>query len=334
MFGATMGSLLVIAGTSSAFSDFGPYAPAVNDQGTVAFQATRRTGGTGTFCGDGGPITCIHARGTHRSHPALARDGTLCVYADMPDGSQVLLRGRAGAAPEAISHAAFPRIGPLGPTINAHGAVAFRATSASGRAGIYVAGAKTTTRVAEVGELFHGFEGLPVILDDGSVIFRADQIDGRAAILRWSRDGSCQTVVTTGGEFVELGRFPHGNAAGSVVFTALRRDGSSGVFVARGAIEARIVSGRSFESFRSALIDSAGRIVFSAVPAGGELALHALDPAGPRRIIGLRDEFGTCPLTDFALNPVSFNDRGQVALRLRLADGRQFIARLDVFAPA
>ena len=34
-------------------------------------------------------------------------------------------------------------------------------------------------------------------------------------------------------------------------------------------------------------------------------------------------------VADFALNPVSFNDAGQVAIRATLANGRQLIVRAD-----
>jgi len=328
-----MGTLLVIAGTSGPFADFGPYVPSINDRGMVAFQATRRGSTTGIFCGDGGPISYLRPAATYHSHPAINNHGTLCAYADTPeDGTQAVIFGVAGGPAEIITHEALKVVGPLGPTMNDAGSIAFRATSAAGRAGIYVAGDGPLVRVAETDERFGTFDGLPVILGDGSVVFRANHVDGIQAIHRWRPGGRTTSVVTTGERFVELGRFPDANAHGTVVFTATQRDGSSGVFTAReGIVETAIESARQFESFRGALIDDDGRIVFYATPSGGMLGIHALDTAGPRRLICLRDEFGTCPLTDFALNPVSLNNAGQVALRLKLADGRQFIARLDVF---
>lgn len=329
-----MGTLLVIAGTSGPFADFGPYVASINDRGLVAFQATRRGGTTGIFCGDGGPISYLRPTATYRSHPALNNHGTLCAYADMAEnGTPAVISGSAGGPADVITHEALKAIGPLGPTMNDSGAIAFRATSATGRAGIYVAAAGSLVRVAETDERFGTFDGLPVILGDGSVVFRANHVDGTQGIHLWRPGGGTTSVVTTGERFVELGRFPDANARGTVVFTATQRDGSSGVFTAKdGGIEPAIESAREFESFRGALIDDDGRIVFHATPGGGMLGIHALDTAGPRRLIGLRDEFGTCPLTDFALNPVSLNNAGQVALRLKLADGRQFIARLDVFS--
>jgi hypothetical protein len=330
-----MGKLMVIAGNSGPFSDFGPYVPSINDRGGVAFFATRRGGATGVFCGDGGPIQTLHQKATFRSHPDINDDETLCVYADLADKSQVVLFGKPAAPPEAVAHEGIPAIGPLGPMINAAGAIAFRATSAAGRAGIYLAIDGELTRLAEAGDRIGGFDGLPVILDDGSVVFRADHADGAQGIHRWRAGGALECVVQTGEAFRELGRFPSANACGTVAFTATRRDGTSGVFTidVRGSVVTMVESAKVFENFRGALIDDTGRIVFYATPSGGELTIYAMEGPGaaPRRVIGLRDEFGTCPLTDFALNPVSFNNTGQIALRLKLADGRQFIARLDVF---
>lgn len=332
-----MGKLMVIAGNSGPFSDFGPYVPSINDRGAVAFFATRRGGATGVFCGDGGPIHTLHQKATYRSHPDINEDGTLCVYADLADASQVVLLGRPGAAPEVITHEGIPSIGPLGPTMNNAGAIAFRATSAAGRAGVYVAAGGALTRVAEAGDRFASFDGLPVLFDDGSVVFRANHVDGTQAIHRRSSDGTMTCLVQTGDDLTELGRFPSGNGLGEIVFSATRPDGSSAIFTTRAGQTAPtpvVESAKSFESFRGALIDDEDRIVFYAVPASGELAVYALDEPGaaPQRIIGLRDEFGTCPLTDLALNPVSLNNAGQIAVRLKLADGRQFIARMDVFA--
>lgn len=327
-----MGKLLVIAGASGPFSDFSPYVPAINDEGMVAFQAARRSGGTGAFCGRGGGIAPLAFKASYRSHPDINASGMLAVYAELPDGTQGLVYGAPGVPPEIITHDALPTIGPLGPTLNDSGAIAFRATSAAGRAGIYVAHGSTLTRVVEAGDQFSGFDGLPVICGDGSVVYRADHVQGSQGIHLWRPDGTTRLLATTGPDFAELGRFPAANNAGAVVFAATRPDGSSGVFrtVGDGPIEAVIESGKTFENFRGALIDDEGRIVFFATPTGGELAVYHLYSGAAERVIGLRDEFGTCPLTDFALNAVSLNNRGQIALRIRLADARQFIARIDL----
>lgn len=47
-------ALTLIADTGDRFIDFAPYAAAINDTGTVAFQATLRDASTGVFTGSGG----------------------------------------------------------------------------------------------------------------------------------------------------------------------------------------------------------------------------------------------------------------------------------------
>ena len=327
-----MGKLLVIAGTSGPFSDFGSYAPSINNEGVVAFQATRRSGATGAFCGKGGPISPLAFKATYTSHPDINDAGELAIFATLPDSTPALLKGAIGAPPEVVAHEAIATIGPLGPTINQAGAVAFRAQSTAGRAGIYLAGRGAVTRIAETGEQFSSFDGLPLVLDGGDVVFRATHVDGSEAVHRWHAGLPPECIAATGTHFSQLGRFPSANALGTVVVTASRADGTHLLLRASaGRVDTLLESGRAFESFRGACVDDAGRIALLATPTGGELAVYAMDGDTPRRVIGLRDDFGTCALTDFAINPVSFNSVGQIALRLRLADGRQFIARLDVF---
>ena len=59
--------LTVIATTDERFDAFAPYVASVNDDGTVAIQATLRRGGTGVFTANG--------RGGRGSRDAFARRG-------------------------------------------------------------------------------------------------------------------------------------------------------------------------------------------------------------------------------------------------------------------
>jgi hypothetical protein len=47
------------------------------------------------------------------------------------------------------------------------------------------------------------------------------------------------------------------------------------------------------------------------------------------RVLGVGDRLHGATVVDFALNPVSVNARGQLAIRVALDDGRQFIVRGD-----
>ncbi len=84
-----------------------------------------------------------------------------------------------------------------------------------------------------------------------------------------------------------------------------------------------------FASFRGVLLNKKGTIVFYATPRGGELGVFTgPDPQSDRLIAIGAPLFGST-VVDFALNPVSINDAGQIAIRVKLADERQFVLRAD-----
>src|SRR5438128_111287 len=126
-----MYSLKVIATTGERFSDFAPYVASVNDAATVAFQAGLRGGGTGVFTGSGGAVA--EAAGADllagvTSHPDLNGAGDTSFYGELPGGDQGVFLLRDGCLQTiADTRGPFASIGPLGPTMNQGGTVAFRA---------------------------------------------------------------------------------------------------------------------------------------------------------------------------------------------------------------
>lgn len=102
-------SMTVVATTGSRFSDFAPYVAAVDDAGTVAFQATLQGSGTSVFLGSGGPVAQvagIAALAGVSSHTDLNGAGAISFYGDLAGGGHgVLLHrdGRPGAC-HRVSH--------------------------------------------------------------------------------------------------------------------------------------------------------------------------------------------------------------------------------------
>jgi len=70
-------------------------------------------------------------------------------------------------------------------------------------------------------------------------------------------------------------------------------------------------------------------VVFIATPRGGTLGLFAGPDPVADRILALGDPLFGSTVTEFASNPVSVNAAGQVAVRVRLTEGRQLILRAD-----
>src|SRR5438874_10415748 len=228
-----MFSLTVVAMTGKRFSGFAPYVASVNDAGLVAFRAALRGGGSAVFAGDGGEVEELISRSIHEgvtSHPDLnnARDASF--YGDLARGGQGAFLYREGRLQIlAEAHDAFASIGPLGPTMNEAGTVAFRGDLDDRVSGIFTSDGTAVTAVADTSGPLSRFHGLPVIIDDGTVVFRADRKDGVQGIYA-GRGGLIRTVAETGERFESLGLFPSANERGIVAFTATLRGEGCGVF--------------------------------------------------------------------------------------------------------
>ncbi len=328
-------TLSPIAETSERFRDFMPFVASVNNNGVVAFQATLLGGGSGVYIGDGGPIRTVADSATAPlrdvcSHPDINLDGSTCFYASLQSGGRALLLSHGGEIT-----AVADSVGPLGPTMNDQGVIAFRRELRDGQSGIFAAYGDTIISVAETTGLFSGFHGLPVINRSGAVVFRADRKDGRQGIYVCSAGpkrarGTLSTIVETGDIFRDLSYFPTMNDAGTVAFCTTAKAGGSGIFAAtEGRITTVLDTSGPFESFRGVLLNNSDRIVFSATPRGGVLGVFTgPDPVSDCLFLVGAPLYGST-VDDFALNPVSFNDAGQIALRVSLTDQRQFVLRAD-----
>ena len=200
---------------------------------------------------------------------------------------------------------------------------------ADGADGVFLFDSGIVATIADTTGRFTRFHGLPVVAGDGTVVFRADVEGGGEGIYRG--DGETVTAIAeTGPEFAGFGFFPFTNDAGTVAFCATLQAGGAGVFtVADGELTAVAGPSGPFESFRGSLLDGAGRLVFYATPRGGELGLFAgPDPEADCLLAVGSPLFGSI-VAGFALNPVSINDAGQLAVRVALLDERQLVLRAD-----
>ena len=228
-----MVSITVVAATGERFSGFAPYVASVNDAGIVAFQAALRDGGSGVFAGDGRDVEELVGRSLLAgitSHPDLNTGRDTSFYGELPRGGQGAFLHREGRLQiVAETRDAFASIGPLGPTMNEAGTVAFRADPEDGVSGIFAGDGAAVTTVADTNGPWSRFHGLPVITNDETVVFRADRKDGVQGIYA-GRGGSVRTVAETGERFESLGLFPSANDRGTVAFAATLRSGGAGIF--------------------------------------------------------------------------------------------------------
>lgn len=322
-------SLSVIAETGDRFSDFAPYVASLNEDGLVAFQATTGDGAFGAYSGDGGKITLIADpsvapfRGVC-SHPDINGERSSCFFADIQPERRGVFSVRGGEVALVADFA-----GPLGPTMNEAGTVAFRVDRSGGSCGIFTASGGSLTTIAETDDRFRLFHGLPVIDAAGTVTFRADLDGGGEGI--YASDGErVRAIIETGATFSRLGLFPVPNDEGVVAFCAHLRAGGSGVFTAAsGEIETVVDTSGPFESFRGVLLNDAGDLVFYATPRGGTMGVFTGPDPVVDRVLSVGSPLFGSPVVDFALNPVSINRAGQIAIRVALEDQRQFIVRAD-----
>ncbi|HEY9102429.1 hypothetical protein, partial [Chitinimonas sp.] len=132
-------TLTILAANDGRFVDFAPYVASINDQGVVAFQATLADGHSGVFVSNGTTTTDIAVTTAadspvqrFASHPDINRAGVLSVYAELKGGEEALLLYAGGEMTATGVQDSFKGIGPLGPTMNEAGAVAFRGTLPGG----------------------------------------------------------------------------------------------------------------------------------------------------------------------------------------------------------
>jgi hypothetical protein len=183
--------------------------------------------------------------------------------------------------------------------------------------------------IADTGHLFSGFQGLPVINNRGTVVFRADLEDGRQAIYA-GLGGSLVLIADTSSLFKSLALFPIINDEETVAFAAILKSGEAGVFTVTGGKVRTVVNTQApFESFRGVPINNAGTLIFYGSPKGADLGVYAGPAPTADRIISIGESLFGSTVVDFALNPVSINETSQLAIRVRLANDRQLIVRAD-----
>lgn len=307
-----------IATYSAGEGGFGVYVPCVSDGNRVIFYAQDSKNGAGIVAWDGGRTTRVPVpRGMEVcSHPDRDAAGRVCFYARTDgEGAPLVLVDGDDARVLAT------RCGPLGPTMNDRGDIAFRAEVSRGVQAVLACRSGRVEVVACTGSRFAAFHGLPVVCADGSVVARADLVRGEGVVLVIRADGTERLIASTERGFMALGLFPCANARGDVAFAGVDPAGRPGAWIAgANGVLHRVHDGSGFESIRGVLIDDDGVPVLLATPSGGRLGVYVDD----ERVLGVGDAVGGT-VAEFALNPVSIGPHSELAARVRLASGDEHI---------
>ena len=152
-----------VAPSDDRLRDFRPYVAAIDDHGTVAFQASLDEGRSGVFAAvdtaRGRPEPMRESDGdlvSFDSHPDLS-ERCVCFYGTTGAGARCLIGGPPNDLRVLASDA-----GPLGPTVNARGDIAFRARPADGGEGAFLSRGGSSRPLAATGDRFRAFFGLPM----------------------------------------------------------------------------------------------------------------------------------------------------------------------------
>lgn len=323
----------LVAQTGAVFHKFSPYVASINNHNLVCFQAEWVNGHTGIYTFDGHQISTVvdttHGFFQHfYSHPDLNDNGAICFYAVLQTGQPCVgLIHQGDFFPLAQTGNDFAAIGPLGPTVNEWGAVAFRAQTKPGIHGIFKGQGQHVEKISDTSTRFAQYFGLPVIDDDGTVVFRAEEKHGIQGIYASDSHGRIKTVVDTSTQFQSLGYFPALSLDGAVLFHGILDTGKSGVFAAKDDVVTTLHSDDGFESYRGVLMGKPGHMIFYATPRNGRLGIYCGTEA--RRVLSVGDAWGESFIEEFALNPVSINEKGGVVIRIKLLDQTESLLLLD-----
>ncbi len=286
-------ALITIADNSSrTFSVFSRIL-SINNKGVVAFDAAR-TGGGGIYTGSGGALTTI-----------------------------------------ADETALFEGFGSK--SINDRGVVAFSYNRDEiGRdtvvLGIYTGsgGALTTIADSDTPTLASLSRGTS-INNRGVVAFKAKRDAGGEAIYTGS-GGPITTIVDSDSPTFSTFNNPVINNNGVVAFRANRDAGGSGIYTVSGGITTTIADTDSptFSGFRGHSLNNKGAIAFPADLDSGGFGIYLSDGKGGFiTVLQTGDSFMGSTVSNCGVGTNGLNDKNQLAIWVKLADGREGIYRAD-----
>jgi len=236
----------VITEDTSDFRSIGDFS--INDSGTVAFQANKRTP-TGSFDGaytiTNGTVTTIAdtlgpISGFGGPEPlVIDANGTVAFVASLDAGGEAILSGTGGPLTTVVDISGPFNDFRTGIGINSAGTVSFVADVDTGGRGVFIVDDGALTTIVDPSDDTYSFiSGRTSINADELVVFGADLASGEGGLFL-AGDGVIDTIILEGeildGKTVErISTLNHQaiNDRGEVAFWVTFTDGSNGVYVA------------------------------------------------------------------------------------------------------
>lgn len=311
----------IVSYSNQYFDSFYPYVASISNNSVISFQASLKENKSGIFISEKNNINCLvqsdKCFNNFFSHPDINENKLVTFYAEKNDKTQGVFcfENYDIYTVFEIKFDSNNYIGPLGPTINEKGIVAFRAT-VDNIASIFIGEKNKSELIASTKNIFNNFHGIPVINDFNQVIFRTTLKNGLDAIYLY-QDSKLTCIVDTSNDFISIGYFPSINNLGQIIFSGELKNGEKSIFLYQDKTIKKIISDEIFESFRGGIINNKGDIIFYATIIGKKLGIFVYKNDEVKEIATFEEKMLDFKVVDLALNAVSLNDKGEVVLRIK-----------------
>jgi hypothetical protein len=329
-----------IADTTAQFSSFGLYS-AINDAGTVAFQAGLQAEGSGIFVGSGGETTTIANTSSDSpfslfSKPVINDGNTVVFEANLKTiGSGIFTVSNGTIA--TIAESQQPR-GVFGnPVINNQGTVVF-STNINNSPAIELSKSGGTTTIVDNSSAFTSFDDV-AINNANNVAFSATfglvSPSSRGIFVYSSGPNiglpTTTTVANTQGDCSFVGN-PAINDSTllTVAFNCTLKNGLTSVIGLSKGGTTTYIGGSSFTFFDAPAINNAGTIAFEAGLSDGSFGIFTGSDPVLDKVIASGDSLLGSTVTNLFFSQNGLNNNDQVTFYAQLANGTSGIFRADL----
>jgi len=327
-----------------------PGLPFLNNSGTVAFGAEMDTGGSGIFTGNGGrTTTIIDTSGPFVGFGGLSFNnaGTVAFQAFLAPFNGAILTGNGGPTTTVFTFDEFEDFA-VSFAINDHDTVALLAERANPfRSGIYTGSGGPLTTLYELNADASAFGNYVPFNDSGTVAFLAGFGERDDGIVT-GNGGALTTIADSSGAFSFFYSSEENPTAtyslndnGTVAFLVNLDAGGAGIFTGNGGATGTVVDttgpfaffpligGGEYPTFS---LNNTGTVAFLAALDTGPIGIFTGPDPLADAVVNVGDSLFDSTVVDILMGAESLNDRGQIAFRYQLADGRTGIALADPLA--
>jgi hypothetical protein len=318
-----------IAESRGQFSSVG-LSSVINEQGTVAFEASLASGGNGIFTNNNGIINKIVDTNDKFDYFVgyAINDSSTVGFVGQLKGLSLEAGGRGvytgdGKVINTITDTNGRFENFYEPSINNDGTIAVGAIRDGDGLGIYAFKEGSIINIYEKGSR------APSINNDGTVALWAFLTQDNLAIVK--SDGKTITTVADSTSGLKNLQSPAINDRDTIVFRADIDTRGSGAFIgSNGSVRNFADTSGSYNVIRATSINNKNEVAFGAdLDTGGEGVFIGPNSITDKVIATGDTLFGSTVTNVYAFSNNFINDRGQIVFSAELTDGRRVIARAE-----